>query len=450
MDREFDVAVVGTGSAGAEVALTVRAGGRSVAIIDERPFGGTCALRGCDPKKVLVHAARVVDQTQGLAELGIFKEPARLQWPELMRFKRTFTDPAPAKRLAQFEQSGVVSFHGRASFEDERTLLFGEDRIRAGHIVIASGAQERHVAQGDDQLLTSEQFLDLDELPESLLFVGGGYIAFEFAHVAARAGARVTILHNDAHPLAGFDAEIAQRLVEYSRTCGIEIILEAPVTSIERTGDGVVAHVKQKDAQRTYTAKSGVLAAGRIPSLDGLALDRGGVERTNKGVKVNEFLQSTSNARVYAAGDAADSGGLPLTPVAGDTGEITAQNILRGNSRKTDFRGLATMVYTIPALGSVGITEEQARKQGVKIDVHAGDMKDWYSTRHVAGGAAFYKVVIEKDSGKLLGATILGPFAEEQINVLSMAIRHGLDAHAVVDTLFAYPTGSSDLQYFMQ
>jgi glutathione reductase (NADPH) len=450
MDRRVDIAVVGSGSAGTQVALTARSHGRSVAVIDERPFGGTCAQRGCDPKKVLVAAARAVDQVRRYAELGIITGSPSISWPDLMRFKRTFTDPVPKQRVRELEEAGVAVVHGHARFEDPRTLLAGEDRLAAEHIVIASGAQETHVAAGDDRLLTSQTFMELDELPESLIFVGGGYIAFEFAHLAARAGAHVTILHNDAHPLRGFDPDLVDRLVGYSRDIGIDIQLNAPVTRVERTDGEVRLYSKNGRDEKAFRARAGVLAAGRAPNLDELALDRGGVERTKKGVKVNEHLQSVSNPHVYAAGDSADAGGLPLTPVAGYTGEIAVHNILTGNTRTPDFSGLVTMVYTIPPLGVVGLTEVQARERGVEVDVHAGDMTAWYSTRHLAGRIAFYKSVTDKRSGKILGAGVLGPHAEEQINVLALAIRQGLDAQALGDVLFAYPTGASDIAYLLR
>lgn len=449
MERSFEVVVVGSGSAGTQVALAAREHGRSVAIVDERPFGGTCALRGCDPKKVLVYAARVIDEGQRLAELRILDTPPKLRWAQLMEFKRTFTDPVPAQRLHRYEAAGIAAIRGRARFEDAQTLAVGEDLLHAQHIVVASGAEELHVAEGDDRLLTSETFMELEEMPESLLFVGGGYIAFEFAHVAARAGAKVTIVHNGAHPLSGFDPDVVDRLVSQSRAAGIDIHLETTVVSVERDGNGIAARATQNGEERVFRARAGVLAAGRAPNLEHLACDRGGVERTKKGVKVNEFLQSVSNPHVYAAGDAADAGGMPLTPVAGYTGEIAAHNLLGGNTRTADFHGMASIVYSIPALGSAGLTQAQARERELDIDVHAGDMTQWYSTRHVAGRAAFYKTVTEKRTGKILGATVFGPHAEEQINVLALAIRRSLDAGAIADALFAYPTGSSDLEYLL-
>lgn len=449
MERTFDLIVVGSGSAGASVAYAARERGWTVAIVDKRPFGGTCALRGCDPKKVLVAAARVVEDGERLAALGVLDRAPLLQWQGLMHFKRTFTDPVPAQRETQLKEAGIVTLRGRAKFQNDRTLQINGEDFKAGRFVLATGAKEQHVAQGDDQLLTSETFLNLEALPESLLFIGGGYIAFEFAHVAARAGSKVTILHSDDHPLRGFDSEVVAKLLALTREIGIDVFLNAPVTRVGRDSGGLFAVATHDGQERTFRSENAVLAAGRVPDLGDLALDAAGIEWTKKGVKVNEFLQSTSNPDVYACGDAADAGGLPLTPVAGYEGEIVAANLLDGNSRTASFEGLASIAYTIPALAMAGLTEAQARDKGMNVDVRSGDMKQWYSTKHVAGRAAFFKVVLEKESGEVLGATILGPHAEEQINVLALAIRRGLTSAAIADTLFAYPTGSSDLEYMV-
>ncbi len=447
--REFDVVVIGSGSAGASAAMALRARGRSVAVVDERPFGGTCLLRGCDPKKVLVAAARVVDEAQRYAALGILDRVPLLQWERLMRFKHTFTDGVPEQRVHDLEAAGAVTLHGHVRFEDPQTLRVGDDPVRAGNVVIASGAVPGHVATGDETLLDSERFLDLERMPQSLVFVGGGYIAFEFAHLAARAGAKVTILHRGARPLEGFDPDAVAQLLRLTRDVGIDVQLETTVESVERDASGVIVHASAGGQARAFRAEEGVLAAGRPADLDPLALEAGNVERTKRGVKVNAFLQSTSNPRVYAAGDAADGGGLPLTPVAGYEGEVVAENILDGNTRCVEWSGLASMVYSMPALGMVGLSEEQARQRNLDVDVRSGDMTSWYGTRHVAGRGAYYKVVLENDTRAILGATILGPHAEEQINVFATAIRNHMSAEALASVLFAYPTGSSDLEYML-
>jgi glutathione reductase (NADPH) len=447
MRREFDVVVVGTGVAGTTAALALRRRGRSVAVVDERPFGGTCALRGCDPKKVLVAAARAADAVSRYRDRGIFLRDPELDWSALMRFKRTFTDPVPESREREFENAGVVTFHGPARFVSADRMHVGGDEVHAAHFVIASGATERHVVDGDEKLLTSETFMELERMPESLIFIGGGYIAFEFAHVAARAGARVTILHDGDAPLHGFDRDAVERVLGATRQAGISVELESRVTAVTQRDGRVVARVKTKDGEREFEAARGVLAAGRVPDLDRLDLGAAGVERTAKGVKVDEHLKSVSNPRVYAAGDAADGGGLALTPVAEYEGEIAAANIVDGDVRAVEFSGLVTMVYTIPALGQVGLTDVQARDGGIDADVHSSDMTDWYSTQHVAAKTAYYKLVCEKNTGKLLGAAVVGPHAEEQINVLALGVRLGLERDRLAQTLFAYPTGTSDVRY---
>jgi glutathione reductase (NADPH) len=446
---KFDLVVIGSGSAGTTAALACRERGWSVAVADERPFGGTCALRGCDPKKVLVAAARVIDNAQRLAEMGVLDRPPKLQWRQLMKFKRSFTDPVPRERERIYEEAGIVALHRHARFEDEQTLRIGNESIHAEHVLIATGAREQHVAASDEQLMTSEGFLELETLPASLIFVGGGYISFEFAHIAARAGADVTILHSDVRPLRGFDSDLVGRLLDVSHAIGINVHLGTRVTQVEREDGAIFVHAEQGSSSKLFRAQAGVLAAGRVPNVDALGLEAGGVEHSKRGITVNEYLQSTSNPRVYAAGDAANAGGMMLTPTAAREGEIVAANMLNGNARTMDFRSLATMVYTIPALGTVGLSEAAARARGIEYDVRTGDMSAWYSTRHVAARAAFYKVILEKVSGKILGATILGPHAEEQINALALAIANGNDGEQIGRTLFAYPTGSSDLEYLL-
>jgi glutathione reductase (NADPH) len=446
MERAFDVVIIGSGSAGTNAAMALRKRERSVAVVDERPFGGTCVLRGCDPKKVLVAASHVVADARRYEQIGVLDRVPALNWAHLMQFKRTFTDPVPKQREQTYRDAGIEPIHARARFADAQTLIAGEDRLRAQHIVIASGAEELHVAQGDDMLLTSETFMELESMPKSLIFIGGGYIAFEFAHVAARAGAQITILNDNDTPLRGFDPDIVGQLVDATRKLGIDVQLNAAAERVERTSGRVVVHTK--DGKR-FEAENGVLAAGRVPNLEHLDLNAGGIERTKKGVKVNEFMQSVSNPNVYAAGDCADGGGLPLTPVAGYEGEIVSANIVEGNSRKPDFRGLASIVYTIPNLGQIGLTEAQAREEGLDVDVHSGDMADWYSTRHVAEDIAMYKAVVDKKNGTVCGVTILGPHAQEQLNVLALGMRYGLRAEQISQALYCYPTGPSDLEYIL-
>jgi len=208
--KMFDLVVIGTGEAGSTAALRCRAAGKQVATVDSRPFGGTCGLRGCDPKKVLTGAAEIVDRRSRMAGRGITGN-IRIDWPELIRFKATFTDPFPKQREDGFLKAGIETFHGRARFVDERSVQVGNDILEGTQVVVATGAWPVSLnIVGEEHLTRSDQFLDLEQLPTRIAFVGGGYIAFEFGHIAARAGASVTILHQGARPLQHFDPDLGE------------------------------------------------------------------------------------------------------------------------------------------------------------------------------------------------------------------------------------------------
>jgi glutathione reductase (NADPH) len=231
-----------------------------------------------------------------------------------MRFQRTFTDPVPKSREEGFAAAGIQPFHGRARFAGPNTLSVGADVLEGRHIVVASGARPAPLGiPGEELIAYSEGFLELEALPRSIVFAGGSYIAFEFAHLAARAGVLTMILHRGKRPLELFDADLVARLLEHTRSLGIDVQLETPVEAIEGEPRCLVV----RSGPRRFETEMVVHAAGRTPDLDDLDLPAAGVEREKRGVRVNEFLQSVSNPIVYAAGDAAAGGGAPLTPVAG-------------------------------------------------------------------------------------------------------------------------------------
>ena len=234
MTSSFDLMAIGTGSAAATVASRCRRAAWRVAIVDSRPFGGTCALRGCDPKKVLVGAAEVIDWSHRMKGKGIQADKLRIEWAELMRFKRSFTEPVPNYREESLAKAGIAAYHGRAEFVGPRTVQVGEDVLEGRYVVVATGQKPADLKiPGAEHLTTSDQFLERDELPPRIIFVGGGYISFEFAHVGTRAGARVTILHRGARPLGLFDPDLVGRLVQRTRELGIDVQLQMQVVAIE-------------------------------------------------------------------------------------------------------------------------------------------------------------------------------------------------------------------------
>ena len=450
MTDQFDLIVIGTGSGGSGSAYRCRKAGWRVAVVDELPYGGTCALRGCDPKKVLVGAAELADWHRRMQGRGTSGD-ALISWPDLMRFKRTFTDPVPADREHAFQRAGISTYHGPARFMSPERLSVEGEVLEARHFVIAAGAKPRHLGiPGEEYLLTSTAYLELEQLPARVAFLGAGYISFEFAHVSRRAGAQATIIGR-GKPLPQFEQDLVTRLTNHTRTLGIDVRLDAAVTAIEKHVGGVSVRVQSQGRVETLEAEAIVHGGGRVPNTEGLDLRVANVAtEPNGGVRVNEFLQSVSNPRVYAAGDAAASaGGLPLTPVAGYQGVIVASNLLKGNTQRPDYRGIPSVVFTVPPLARVGLTEAEARAQGLEVRVKAEDTSGWYSNRRVAETCAMFKVIVDDKADRVVGAHLLGPHADEVINLFALGIRSGLPSTDLKHLLYAYPTSGSDVPYMI-
>ena len=451
MIARYDVVVIGTGSAASAVAMRCRKAGKQVAVVDSRPFGGTCALRGCDPKKVLVGATEVIVWNRRMQEHGICAEQVRIEWARLMQFKRSLIEDVPKKREEGFLKNGIATFHGRARFVGPASIQVGDDVLEANNVVVAAGSRPADLKIPGAQLaVTSEQFLELENLPERVLFIGGGYISFEFAHIAARAGVRATVLHRSDRPLDRFDPDLVDQLVSRTHDLGVDVRLGMEVIGIVRSSTAfkIRAHTERGDHE--FEADLVVHGAGRVPEIDDLGLTKAGIEWDPlRGVKVNEYLQSVSNPALYAAGDAAATAGPPLTPVATYEGKIAADNLLNGNHRKPNYDGIPSVVFTVPPLASVGLQERAARDRGLSLRVNHEDTSSWYSSRRVAERYSGFKTLIDEQTGRILGAHLLGPDAGETINIFALAIRKGLTAADLRDAIFAYPTLGSDVVYMV-
>jgi glutathione reductase (NADPH) len=475
-NHAFDLIVIGTGTAASTAAHECSSAGWKVAIIDSLSFGGTCPLGGCGPKKVLVEAVKVIDSAQRHQNNGVLgSDKVHIKWSDLIHFKRTFTEPFPKHRQEGYKKAGIVPFHGHARFMESNAVKVEEEEekdnnnkntvLKGKRILVATGAKPMQLnISGSENITTSDQFLEFgeDHLPDRIVFVGGGYISFEFAHIAARAGAKVTILHRGKQPLEHFDPDLVNLLVQRSRDIGIDIHLQSAVEKIDKSSDGssyVVQYSNScavsdnnRNRNRTTTrieCDMVVQGAGRIPNVEGLDLAAAGVEHTMQGIKVNEYLQSISNPSIYAAGDVAASGGLPLTPVATYEGRLVATNLIKGNVLKSNYSGLPSVVFTIPPLASVGMQEKEAKEAGLKFRVKHENTASWAS-RRLGETCSGFKVLIEEDSDRILGAHIVGPHAEEVINIFSMAIRLGLSAKELGDPfLYSYPTTPSDVVYML-
>jgi glutathione reductase (NADPH) len=377
---------------------------------------------------------------------GIQAEKLQIDWPKLMRFKRSFTEPVPKRREDEFAKAGIVAFHGRAHFAGPTTLQVGEETLEGRYVVIAAGEAPADLKiPGAEYVTTSDQFLELNELPRRILFIGGGYIAFEFAHVAARAGSQVTVLHRGPRPLGLFDPDLVDQLVERTRELGIDVHLGTEAIGLEKSSAQLIVRALASGETDTFQTEMVVHAAGRVPDIDDLNLDAVGIEWERRGVRVNEFLQSVSIPAVYAAGDAAASGGPPLAPVASYEGQIVAANLLKGNHQRANYLGIPSVAFTIPQLAAVGLSERGACEQDLKFRVKNEMTSTWYSSRRVAETCSGYKVLVEEGTDRILGAHILGSEAGEVINLFALAIRSGMRATDLKHMLFAYPTSGSNV-----
>ncbi len=450
MERDYDIIIIGSGVAGTTLAYKVASSGLNIAIIDCREYGGTCPLRGCDPKKVLASASEATDWNNRFIGKGSGTEGLlSINWPSLIRFKRTFTEDYPRKIEKNLFEMGIDTYHGQAYFENENTVAVGEDLLRGVYIFIATGAKPRKLnIPGEEYLTSSEEFMETEKLPERIVFVGGGYISFEFAHIARRAGSEVVILHRSKRTLKGFDPDLTDMLLKASEAVGIKVLTENPVVAVEKEGDHLLVKTEFKTESHsethTFVADMVVHGAGRVPDIEDLQLENAGIRLENGAIAVDRQMR-TSNPRVYAGGDCT-SEGMPLTPIAGLQAKIAAANILDGNLAKADYTGIPSAVFTIPSMASVGITAPPGSKE---YKVVFRDRSGWYSTRRTGLEFAASKVVIDEENDRILGAHILGPNAEEVINIFAMAMRLGLKASDLKKIVYAYPGICSDIVHMI-
>lgn len=443
----YDVFVIGTGTAGKTVAKACAEAGKKVAITDNREFGGTCPNRGCDPKKVLVGLSEIIDRSQKMKGKGITKMP-EFSWEELQDYKKQFVDAVPAATEKDLKKLGIKMYHQSPKFLDENSLSVEGKTVRAKKIVIATGNKPLELKiPGRDLALVSDDFLDLPKLPESMLFIGAGYIGMEFAHLAASLGVKVTMIDMAERPLTNFDKAIVDPLVEAFEELGVEFIFNAGVNKIEKLQK--YFRVSAKQADKTIEAKAEMVfnTAGRVPSIDELNLEKGKVSFTKKGISVNKYLQNPGNKNVYACGDVSDSDGLPLTPLSSQEAKVVVSQLV-GNSVKEEatYPPQPSVVFTNPQLASVGLTEKEAKAKGYDVVVEEKKNLDWYNAKRINEKHYGYKTIVDKKTKKILGAHIISPQAAEMINLFTVAMCGQLTCEDLKAMIFAYPTWGNDIK----
>ncbi|MFY9397279.1 MAG: NAD(P)/FAD-dependent oxidoreductase [Desulfomonilia bacterium] len=441
-----DLIVLGGGPAGRTAAIIARRTGASVLLVEQGPLGGTCPLRGCIPKKVLVTSAEIMDDI-GLAQRHrVATGEVCLDWNGLISRKREILAPIPEGYRTRLDRLGLGVLAGQARFAGPNSIEVEGRVFHAKKIVIATGSKPRGLPiPGFEHALTSDRLLELDEKPSSAVFIGSGPIGMEFAHVMVRSGVEVTVLDAARRILPAFDQDLVERLVSFTRGLGVRIHTGVEVDSIVPKGSGFQTVFRQAGESLVIESDIVINSAGRVADLEDLDLKAAGVETDARGnLVLDSYLRSVSNPDVLAAGDAVSTS-PQLSPVATYEGRIAAANATSAELKAPEYRVVPFVVYTIPSLASVGLSEQEAQARGAWFTVKTRDLASLRLGQIHAEQAAMSKVLVEEGTGLILGAHILGHGAQDLINIFGLAMRHGITSRDLRGFLFAFPTFSSDI-----
>jgi glutathione reductase (NADPH) len=444
--RSFDVVILGGGNAGMGVTVATREAGLSVAMIEPDLLGGTCPNRGCMPKKVLVAAAHALDEIDRAPAHHIAVGKPTLDWAALIDREKAMIAGIPGSLEQLMQRRGVEVIRGHGRFTAPHTIAVNDDVLEAKHVVIATGSTPRRLPfPGAESMITSNEVLSARALPPRVAFVGGGVIAMEFGHVYARAGSQVTILEMAPRLLPGMDADAVMQLHRETERIGVAVRTGVEIGRIEHAGEGLRVVYRHDGDEHAIEADRVVNGAGRVPNIDGLDLAAGQVASERGSVFGDAHLRSTSNPAVYVCGDAVATS-PQLSPIATYEGRIVGRNIVDGPKHVPDYTSIPACVFTVPALASVGLTQAIAEERGIDLRTEVNDMQNWLSGRTYAETAAWAKVLIDRQTDRIVGAHILGHTAEELIHIFALAMKNGISATDIKDLIYGFPTFSADIK----
>lgn len=436
--RKYDIAIIGSGVGGFASASALIEAKKTVVMIEEDVWGGTCPNHGCDPKKILLSGAETIEQNIQLKGKGITEVPS-INWGQLMEFKRSFTNPFPDNFKTNAEDLGIDTIKGTATFLNKNQIQVNDEIIEANNFIIATGQRPSLLnIEGKEYMNTSTDFLELDELPKSMVFLGAGYITFELASIANLAGSDVTIIHHNHRPLKGFDENYVSDLVSSMKDKGIHFAFDVDIKKVSKEDDKYTLSGNDYSLQTDYV----VCAAGRVPNIEDLNLEKANVTYDKRGVQVNEFMQ-TSNPSIYACGDVVIKKQPKLTPVASFEGSYVASKILDDTTKAINYPAITTIVYSSPKLAKVGIDISEAKEQPDKYSINEIDMTSWFTYRRMNEPIAKATLIFENK--KLVGAYTLSNQADTLINYLTILIDKKITKEDIQQMILGSPTVASDL-----
>ena len=441
---DFDLFVIGGGSGGVRAARMAALAGAKVALAEEYRMGGTCVIRGCVPKKLMVYASHVRHELDDAAGFGWTIPEATFDWSTLIANKDKEIARLEAAYTFNVEKAGAKIIKARATFEDAHTLrLSTGETVRAKYVLIATGGTPNHgeAIPGIEHVISSNEVFHLKTFPKRIVIQGGGYIALEFACIFAGLGADVTVIYRGENILRGFDEDVRKHVRSEMEKSGITILTGCIVTKVDKNGDAFTAHLSNGSS---VAADQVMFAVGRHPNVKGLGLEKAGValNPVNGGIAVNEFSQ-TNIPNIYAVGDVTHR--INLTPVAIREGHAFADTVFGNRPVSVDHADIPTAVFTQPEVGTVGLTEAEARAQYTHVDIYKTDFRSLKSTMSGSQSRVLMKLIVDGSTDRILGCHIVGPEAGELIQVVGIAVKMKATKTDFDATMAVHPTAAEEL-----
>ncbi len=443
-DFDVDLFVIGAGSGGVRAARIAAAHGARVMVAEEYRVGGTCVIRGCVPKKLLVYASRFADEFEDAAGYGWTLAEPHFDWATLIANKDREIDRLEAAYIANVERSGARIVRSRAVLEDAHRvrLINTGEVVRARHVLIATGGAPHPGAEiaGLEYVISSNEAFHLQELPKRILIQGGGYIAVEFAGIFHGLGSEVTLVYRGDNILRGFDDDLREHLRSEMEKRGIRIVTRKTVDAIEKVDHGLCV---QLSGHEQVVVDQVMFATGRRPNVGGIGLENAGVKLNEKGAIMVDRFSQTSVPNIYAVGDVTDR--INLTPVAIREGHAFADTVFGGKQVAVDHSDVPTAVFSEPELGVIGLTEAEARRDFARIDIYKTSFRPMKATLAARDIRCFFKLIVDGETDRVLGCHIAAPDAGEMIQLVGIAIKMRATKADFDAVMAVHPTAAEEL-----